>query len=72
MESLRPNPALTVSDWTAVDPVPSQLARLSAVQVHDLRSELRLLIPEGDVADPEVSIVIPALNEEVTIAEFVA
>ncbi len=72
MESLRPNPALTVPDWTAVDPVPSLLARLSAVQVHDLRSELRLLIPEGDVANPEVSIVIPALNEEVTIAEFVA
>jgi hypothetical protein len=30
------------------------------------------LIPEDDVANPEVSIVIPALNEEITIAEFVA
>lgn len=34
-------------------------------------SELRLLVPESDVADPEISIVIPALNEEVTIARFV-
>jgi glycosyltransferase involved in cell wall biosynthesis len=30
-----------------------------------------LLLPESDVADPEVSIVIPALNEESVIAEFV-
>ncbi len=33
--------------------------------------EIELLIPEGDVADPEVSIVIPALNEELTIEDFV-
>ena len=32
---------------------------------------MHLLLPERDVADPEVSIVIPALNEELTIAEFV-
>ncbi|MDP8989875.1 MAG: glycosyltransferase family 2 protein [Acidobacteriota bacterium] len=40
----------------------------TAFPTHDAR----LLIPESDVADPEVSIVIPALNEELTIAEFVA
>jgi glycosyltransferase involved in cell wall biosynthesis len=34
--------------------------------------EIQLMIPEGDVADPEVSIVIPALNEELTITDFVA
>ena len=33
--------------------------------------ELRLLLPEHDVLDPEVSIVIPALNEELTIGDFV-
>jgi glycosyltransferase involved in cell wall biosynthesis len=33
--------------------------------------DVELLVPEGDVSDPEVSIVIPALNEEVTISEFV-
>ncbi|HET9215875.1 MAG TPA: glycosyltransferase family 2 protein [Terriglobia bacterium] len=32
--------------------------------------ELSLRIPEGDVADPELSIVIPALNERVTIGLF--
>jgi glycosyltransferase involved in cell wall biosynthesis len=30
-----------------------------------------LLLPDQDVDDPELSIVIPALNEEVTISEFV-
>lgn len=34
--------------------------------------ELELLIPDDDVQDPELSIVIPALNEELTIREFVA
>jgi glycosyltransferase involved in cell wall biosynthesis len=33
--------------------------------------EIRLFIPAGDVTDPELSIVIPALNEELTIGEFV-
>jgi hypothetical protein len=33
--------------------------------------ELRLLIPEDDVADPELSIVVPALNEQLTIGEFI-
>jgi glycosyltransferase involved in cell wall biosynthesis len=36
------------------------------------QQELELLIPDDDVDDPELSIVIPALNEEVTIREFVA
>src|SRR5262245_4838758 len=33
--------------------------------------ELRLLLPHDDVHDPEVSIVIPALNEALTIGMFV-
>src|SRR5512136_946508 len=33
--------------------------------------ELMLRIPAADPPDPEVSIVIPALNEEQTIGEFV-
>src|SRR5256885_966619 len=36
----------------------------------DTEPETTLLIPEDDVADPEFSIVIPALNEELTIDEF--
>ena len=32
---------------------------------------LELLIPEDDVEDPEFSIVIPALNEQLTIGEFI-
>jgi glycosyltransferase involved in cell wall biosynthesis len=36
------------------------------------QDQLELLIPEEDVDDPELSIVIPALNEELTIRDFVA
>ncbi len=34
-------------------------------------SDVRLLLPENDVHSPELSIVIPALNEELTIGDFV-
>jgi glycosyltransferase involved in cell wall biosynthesis len=33
--------------------------------------EMELLLPEGDVPSPEFSIVIPALNEELTIGDFI-
>jgi glycosyltransferase involved in cell wall biosynthesis len=33
--------------------------------------EVQLLVPARDVADPELSIVIPALNEQLTIGQFV-
>jgi glycosyltransferase involved in cell wall biosynthesis len=33
--------------------------------------EITLLIPENDVVAPEISIVVPALNEEITIGTFV-
>jgi glycosyltransferase involved in cell wall biosynthesis len=35
-------------------------------------AEVELLVPDVDTDDPEVSIVIPALNEALTIEEFVA
>jgi glycosyltransferase involved in cell wall biosynthesis len=34
-------------------------------------SDVTLLVPADDVAAPEISIVIPALNEELTVGEFV-
>jgi glycosyltransferase involved in cell wall biosynthesis len=34
--------------------------------------DVQLLIPSDDVPDPEVSIVVPALNEEIVISEFVS
>jgi glycosyltransferase involved in cell wall biosynthesis len=34
-------------------------------------SELQLIVPENDVENPEVSIVVPALNEQLTIGDFV-
>jgi glycosyltransferase involved in cell wall biosynthesis len=43
------------------------LATLAAVQP----DRLTLWVPDADVPRPELSIVIPALNEEVTISEFV-
>ncbi len=68
MESLRSNLASTTENWTSTEAVPAALARLAAFADHDVH----LLLPETDVDDPEVSIVIPALNEELTIEEFVA
>ena len=38
---------------------------------HPTDPEIHLLVPENDVADPELSIVVPALNEALTITEFV-
>ena len=46
------------------------LSGASSADVGD-SDEIRLLVPEGDVEDPEISIVIPALNEELTIGQFV-
>jgi len=43
----------------------------SSPEIHDEASDVQLLIPANDVADPELSIVIPALNEALTIALFV-
>jgi glycosyltransferase involved in cell wall biosynthesis len=53
--------------------------RAEAIGYGALRSEvattadpdIQLLVPEDDVRDPEISIVIPALNEELTIGDFV-
>ena len=35
-------------------------------------ADLTLLIPENDVAEPELSIVIPTLNERITIVDFLS
>src|SRR5262249_36316146 len=51
-----------INGSVATDPLPSNRKE---------NSELVLLVPRNDVADQEVSIVIPALNEELTIEEFV-
>ena len=45
----------------------SAVREASAGQADDVR----LMVPSDDVADPELSIVIPALDEELTIGEFV-
>jgi glycosyltransferase involved in cell wall biosynthesis len=41
------------------------------IEANTATSEPRLLTPARDVAQPELSIVIPALNEQLTIAQFV-
>jgi glycosyltransferase involved in cell wall biosynthesis len=50
----------------------SAAAPLSVVPNASDDPEVTLLIPEHDTADPELSIVIPALNEELTMADFVS
>jgi glycosyltransferase involved in cell wall biosynthesis len=46
-------------------------AHLYAVPARIEDPEIQLLVPDKDVARPEISVVIPALNEELTIADFV-
>jgi glycosyltransferase involved in cell wall biosynthesis len=36
------------------------------------RSDVQLLLPKDDVGDPELTILIPAMNEELTVGDFVA
>jgi glycosyltransferase involved in cell wall biosynthesis len=43
----------------------------SSIENGTADSEVRLLVPAGDVADPQLSILVPAMNEELTIAQFV-
>jgi glycosyltransferase involved in cell wall biosynthesis len=43
---------------------------LMSTPVTTFDPEVQLLIPEDDIADPELSIVIPALNEGITIVQF--
>jgi len=68
VEPLRATQASATREWASTGPISAPLAGVAAPPAHDLN----LLIPEVDTADPEVSIVIPALNEELTIAEFVS
>ena len=53
---------------TAAAVVPLQ-AESAVAQVVD--REIELLIPDEDTADPELSIVVPAMNEALTISDFV-
>ncbi len=53
-----------------IDPVPDQNDRRRPEVARD--PGLELLLPVDDVDDPELSIVVPAVNEELTISEFVA
>jgi glycosyltransferase involved in cell wall biosynthesis len=53
----------------AVHPVTAEAPTAVRTAADD---DVHVYIPEQDVSEPELSIVIPALNEEVTIADFVA
>src|SRR6516164_7040810 len=37
-----------------------------------IRSDVELLLPKDDVGDPELTILIPAMNEELTVGDYVA
>jgi glycosyltransferase involved in cell wall biosynthesis len=55
----------------SAEPSPVGLAPLGSGAAISVDSEVELLVPDGDVAHPEVSIVIPALNEQLTIGMFI-
>src|SRR5688572_11065674 len=58
---------LTISSQHNPDALDSRSAPRST-----LDPEIQLLIPKSDVEAPEVSIVVPALNEQLTISDFVS
>ena len=41
------------------------------LEAETVRDDVELLVPYDDVADPEISIVIPTLNERITIEDFI-
>src|SRR2546428_3924098 len=53
-------------------PVSASLAHARPAAAVTADPRVELLVPEHDEPAPELSIVIPALNEDLTIAEFVA
>ena len=56
-----------VSDLSAAGAEP----RSFSVPHGPVDKDVTLFVPDADVADPELSIVIPALNEELTVGRFV-
>jgi glycosyltransferase involved in cell wall biosynthesis len=64
-----------ISIAVAHDNLSAALAQLQTEQraevVEDVDPDVVLRLPESDVADPELSIVIPAADEEVTVGDFV-
>jgi glycosyltransferase involved in cell wall biosynthesis len=61
--SIEPN-----AGWVSVEPL--NVAVNDAIK-DNAPADVELLVPRNDVEDPEISIVIPALNEQLTITEFV-
>jgi glycosyltransferase involved in cell wall biosynthesis len=61
-------PAQPTAEWVAVEPL---LTAVTNGPQPKATTDILLLVPRNDVDQPEISIVIPALNEELTIAEFV-
>jgi glycosyltransferase involved in cell wall biosynthesis len=59
--------------WQHPRPMSAQITPASGAPASPAAGddELGLLVPEGDVTGPELSIVIPALNEQLTIAMFI-
>jgi len=47
-------------------PIAGQWRRISGDS-----ADIALYLPDGDVSDPEISVVVPAVNEELTVSEFV-
>jgi glycosyltransferase involved in cell wall biosynthesis len=53
-------------------PVPPVDANASVDSNAPVDRDLKLLVPEDDAVDPEVTILIPAVNEALTVGDFVA
>jgi len=56
---------------TSAASLTSRAGQATSITRADPANDVQLLVPANDVADPEVSIVIPAMNERLTIGDFV-
>ena len=57
--------------WYAATEEPLEVVAPCPVAAANGVHDVELLVPADDVAQPELSIVVPALDEELTIGDFV-
>jgi hypothetical protein len=63
---------MPLSSLTSSPAVENPSPSIVTARVASDDAELELMVPDEDVVDPEFSIVIPALNEQLTIGDFIA
>jgi glycosyltransferase involved in cell wall biosynthesis len=72
MSASMPTAPTAPTTMTAATSTTATVPTTASGAVRAADPEIELLVPADDVSDPEFSIVIPALNEQLTITDFIA